>query len=452
MNMKPPVSAKITVGASIVALILIIAPFHAVLTIWASTLVGHYAVLRLWKEFLMLPLLVVVALILFRDRYLWSYVKGSWLFVLMFAYVLLHVLLGAVAFGRHQVNASALADAMVTNLRLVFFFFIAWVFAAKNPWLRKQSGVLLFAPAAVVICFGLLQAFILPADVLRHVGYGPATIQPYETVDQKMQYIRIQSTLRGANPLGAYLDLVLTASVAIVLIKRQKRRLYAATIGAAGLVVMYLTYSRSAYIGLVIALVVLGWLMTKNSSMRRLLLIGAATLCIVGVSSILILRHNTRFENTFFHTDQHSRSSQSSNQARTSALEQGVHDVIHEPLGRGPGTAGPASVHNNHPARIAEDYYLQLGQELGWLGLFLFVMINGLVVQELWHRRSDWMAAVLLASFFGISFVNLLSHAWTDDTLALVWWGLAGIVLAPDILKLREDLKLIHDKAKKKSQ
>ena len=25
----------------------------------------------------------------------------------------------------------------------------------------------------------------------------------------------------------------------------------------------------------------------------------------------------------------------------------------------------------------------------------------------------------------------MLSHAWTDDTLAYVWWGLAGIAMAP---------------------
>jgi hypothetical protein len=35
----------------------------------------------------------------------------------------------------------------------------------------------------------------------------------------------------------------------------------------------------------------------------------------------------------------------------------------------------------------------------------------------------------LLASLIGISFVNLLSHAWADDTLAYLWWGLAGIAI-----------------------
>jgi len=36
----------------------------------------------------------------------------------------------------------------------------------------------------------------------------------------------------------------------------------------------------------------------------------------------------------------------------------------------------------------------------------------------------------LLASLIGLIFVNLVSHAWADDTLAYVWWGLAGIALS----------------------
>jgi hypothetical protein len=40
------------------------------------------------------------------------------------------------------------------------------------------------------------------------------------------------------------------------------------------------------------------------------------------------------------------------------------------------------------------------------------------------------LALVLFASLIGITVVNLLSHAWTDDTLAYVWWGFAGIALA----------------------
>jgi O-antigen ligase len=85
--------------------------------------------------------------------------------------------------------------------------------------------------------------------------------------------------------------------------------------------------------------------------------------------------------------------------------------------------------------RIAENYYLQIAQETGWLGLGLFLAILIAVGWELAKRRRRALAVMLLASLVGISVVNVLSHAWADDTLSLLWWGLAGIALVPAILK-----------------
>ena len=67
--------------------------------------------------------------------------------------------------------------------------------------------------------------------------------------------------------------------------------------------------------------------------------------------------------------------------------------------------------------------------------MVLFVAICVLVGRELWRHRSEQLAKILLASLVGITFVNLLSHAWTDDTLSYLWWGLAGICLAPRLVK-----------------
>jgi len=138
-------------------------------------------------------------------------------------------------------------------------------------------------------------------------------------------------------------------------------------------------------------------------------------------------------------------STASSNYQRTSALRDGLSDVISQPFGAGPGTAGPASAHNIAPARIAENYYLQIGQEVGWLGLGLFIAILVAIVRRLLAMRAEPLARVLLASLVGISFINLVSHAWTDDTLALIWWGLAGVVLAPLLLKPEPSLTEVVD-------
>jgi hypothetical protein len=432
--MKTSISVKITmIGIYICALILALMPFHAFLTVWASTSLGHYALLRIWKEILIILLLPCIGYLLYRNKWLWKEAKQAWLFRLFALYIGLHILLGVIALMKNQVNSTALVDGLILNLRLVVFFFVTWVLTSISPWLRVHARSLLLIPAVIVVVFGLLQAFALPAGFLGHFGYSSATIAAYQTVNHDMHFVRVQSTLRGSDPLGAYLVVIISVLAVLLAghIVREKWQRYALMASlVASLVVLYFTYSRSAYIGTVLSLGVIGWCALRSRRAKRILVISGLCVCLVGCVSVLALRHNSRFESTFFHTDQHSLALHSSNQAHASALEGGIHDVIHEPLGRGPGTAGPASVHNDQPARIAENYYLQIGQEVGWLGLFLFLAINVLVTRQLWERRDDWLALALLSSLVGISFVNLLSHAWADDTLSLVWWGMAGVALA----------------------
>src|SRR5207253_8579957 len=43
----------------------------------------------------------------------------------------------------------------------------------------------------------------------------------------------------------------------------------------------------------------------------------------------------------------------------------------------------------------------------------VFAAINILLGRELWQRRNSLLAKVLLASLIGLTFVNLISHAWT---------------------------------------
>jgi len=288
----------------------------------------------------------------------------------------------------------------------------------------------------VVVVFGLLQTFVLPLNFLSNFGYSPETIAPYETVDEKLDYVRIQSTLRGANPLGAYLILVVGALV-VLLARRKaspKLRVYGIAFLVASLVVALATFSRSAYIGIVAAAAVAVWLVARNAIAKKWFVVVLVGATLLAGSLFVLLRDNDRFENTFFHTDEHSTSLSSSNASRLTAMIWGAEDAISEPFGRGPGTAGPASAHNVQSARIAENYYLQIAQEVGWLGLGLFAAVNALVARELWRKRTGALARTLLVGLVGITLVNLLSHAWTDDTLALVWWALAGIVTAPGIL------------------
>jgi hypothetical protein len=451
--MKPAILTKLTAAASIIlAGILVLMPFHALLTVAGSSLTGNYDLWRLWKEVLLLLLAPVVLLAIWKDRSLWKRLQTDWLFWAVICYVLLHIGLGLLALQKGQVNSYALIYAWILNLRLVAIFAIAWILAMAHPWLHQRWKKLLLWPAALVVVFGLLQITVLPYDFLKHAGYGPATIEPYGTVDEKLDYVRIQSTLRGANPLGAYL--VLVASALLVLLRRSGKKINLLLVVGLVTSVMVLvnSYSRSAYIGLAIAVLASVILAVRNRRERRWLAIGLVFATLLAAGLFAAFRTNDQLENALYHTNEDSRSSVSSNEQRALALKNGVRDIVAEPFGRGPGTAGPASIHNSQPGRVAENYYLQIGQETGWLGLGLFITIVVTIAKRLWQRRNTLLARTLLVSLAGISFINLVQHAWADDTLALVWWGLAGIAISstlqPVILKRKQQA---YEKTKPKS-
>lgn len=411
--------------------VLALVPFHAFLTVWGSALVGHYTLLRLWDDTALLALLGITGWWLIRDVKLRDWFAHSLLVRLIVAYALLSLLLGFVALTKGDVSPKALAYGLLVNLRFLAWFLAVLLAARRSAWLARNWPRLVLIPAAVVAVFAVLQYTVLPHDFLGHFGYNAnSTIAPIETINHNTHYIRVQSTLRGANPLGAYLVLIL--SVLGTLFLRGKRKLACAALGLVALVALYATGSRSGWIGALLGLTIAAWFSLRTNRAR--VLFGAVALgaVVVAAGGYLLLKDNVHVQNELLHTQTHSLSAQSSNEAHANAVTTGLKDVPRQPFGDGPGTAGPASVYNtSHPARISENYYVQIAQETGWLGLALFVGILVLVGLELYQRiGSSRLALALFAALVGVSFVGMLSHVWTDDTLAYAWWGLAGIALA----------------------
>lgn len=418
----------------IVASILILLPFHAFLTVWLDSLVGHYTILRLWKEFLLVVILAGVFFLLIKDKKLRLKLFSFWPARLIGVYALLFIAWGFIALARHHVSAKAMWYGLLVNLRFLVFFLAVWLIATKTSWLKGRWQKILIGPAIIVAAVAILQYLVLPYDFLRHFGYNESTIFPYETINHNINHLRVMSTLRGANPLGAYLVLPVSA-MAILLIRNRKNRREGIFLSVGLLLALLFSFSRSAWIGAGLSLLVLAWLVLKTPKSKKILGLVITGLAVIAVLSAVIFRNNTTFENTFLHTEHGTKVSVSSNSAHGTAFKNAVKDISHQPLGSGVGTAGPESVYSNHPARIAENYFLQIGQEAGLLGMALFVSIYVVIGKLLWARRDDTLALCLLVSLVGITFINLLSHAWADDTLAYIWWGLAAIALASPIAK-----------------
>lgn len=416
----------------LVSAVLVLVPFHAFMTVWASSLVGHYTALRLWDDLLAGLLVLGVFGWLLREKPLRRELAANLVVRLVVAYAALSLLLGLISYLKHDVSLKALAYGLLVNLRYLFWFLAVAAAAQKSSWLRRNWQRLLLVPAAVVVVCAVLQFSVLPHNFLSHFGYSAASnIAPIETINHNSHYIRVQSTLRGANPLGAYLVVVLSA-VVVAGMARSKRRPAYLVFGGLGLLALYATGSRSAWIGSVLAVTTAAWLQLKTKRSRAVLAAVSVLVVLGAAGAFLAFRNNTGLENTVLHTQKHSAVATSSNSAHASALKSGISDVVHQPFGDGPGTAGPASEYNApHAPRIAENYFVQIAQETGWLGLGLLLAIYVVVGRELYTKsKVSPLALVMFASLVGLTLVNMLSHAWVDDTLSFVWWGLAGIALA----------------------
>lgn len=422
--------------AYISAVIIALMPFHAFLSIRAASLIGveYYTVVRLWKEVVLTMLSAGIIYLFVTQPRLRAAFRRERLTGLIGIYMLLLLIGGLVTYNLDGVSAKAMAYGLLLDIRYLVFFVITWTITRYDDLLVRAWKRLILIPAAVVVGFATLQYSVLPADFLKYFGYGPETIAPSATVDQKAAYQRVQSTLRGANPFGAYLVLVLSAVGALLLSTGRSARtsqLKLAVLYVLSLLALFFTFSRSAWIGAAASTGLLIWLSLRSARTRQGLVIAGCAGLLAFAAAGYGLRDNNQFQNVFFHTNEDSLAAESSNSQRLRAMTTGLEDIVQTPLGSGTGTAGPASVYNDlGETRISENYYVQVGQEAGIVGMALFIAINVLVGLRLWQKRQNQLALVLLVSLVGISLVNMLSHAWTDDTLAYVWWGLAGAAIA----------------------
>jgi O-Antigen ligase len=424
--------------------VIVVAPFYAPMSVWLASGLQHFDFFKIWKEFVLCALALIAIGFLITHRSFMAKFKKNPLMFLIVAYVCMIAVYGVYNILSESVSRNAVIYGMLIDIRPLAIFTVSFLSFAiilhnKHPRVNWQKIVLI--PALFVVLFGFLQITVLPKDILTNIGYSDSTIAPYQTVDNQPDIVRVESTLRGPNPLGAYLLLVITI-VSVLVIMNKKYRWYGLIFIAASLIVLVGTYSRSAEIGVIISLFCAGFIYKGKYISRHLIWAGAIIIVVAAGMGVLVLNNNYFAQNIILHSSQGSHSSVSSNDERLAALERAIKDVYHNPIGHGVGAAGPASARNEKDdLRIAENYFLQVGQEIGILGMGLFIAINIMIGRLLWQRRDDPLALALFASLIGLTFVNLLSHAWTDDTLAYVFWGLAGIALAPVILEMKEHKK-----------
>ena len=342
------------------------------------------------------------------------------------AYATLHLVLLAYK----PTGLAPTLAGLAIDLRYVFYFSLVYLAMRLYPNYRKMFIRVGIAGALVVLIFALLQVFILPHDVLKYIGYNIDTISPYLTVDQNHDFIRINSTFRGPNPLGAYAGMVLTLIVAAVAKRKLKKDKWplvlVGILSAGGLVALWSSYSRSALIGTGVAIAIVLTIVTAKKKILFKPWFASAVVLIVAVSGFLAVNNSSFISNVVLHENPNGDSSVNSNEGHINSLQDGLGQMIHQPLGDGIGSTGSASLFGNQPT-IIENQYLFIAHEAGWLGLGYFMFIFGLIMTKLWQLKKNWLALGILASGIGLTLIGLLLPVWVDDTLSIIWWGLAAV-------------------------
>lgn len=406
---------------------------HAPLTVALGTLLPDWSLLiKSWKEILMLVAGILLLFELRRQRKVSLALDPLIYFIGL--YGLIHIILIPVGF---QGLLPTLAGLMI-DLRYLFFFGVVYLTLKMYPGLWKPFLKVGLIGALVVVIFAVLQVTVLPNDFLKYLGYGDSTIQPYLLVDMNPAFVRINSTLRGPNSLGAYLVIVLPLVLAyLIQVWRAKltgrRQVILAILSAGGLVAMWFSYSRSSWLGLVLALAAV----VTITLWRRLSIRTWAILCgvvvVVAVGGWL-LRDSDFMSNVLFHNNQQDTSDVNSDQGHIASLAQASQAFLTEPLGAGIGSTGSASLLGLHPL-VIENQYLFVAHEIGWVGLALFLLIWLIIFIRLWRRRFDWLSIGVLASGLGLVVAGLALPTLADDTVSIVWFGLAAVALVREVKK-----------------
>lgn len=433
-------------------------PFHAFVVTFLTKLIlgpGHapLPLLALWKEALLAAILLVTLVELLLKRQ-WSAFRVDRIDALILGLIVLSVIL--LALSRPPSFGSFALGVKYDFVPLIAFMMLRRV-SWSDAFTKRLVTVILWT-GGIVAAYGIFTMF-LPLRFFTALGYsdlhslyipgGPlAAFQQLGGSGLR----RIQSVMSGPNQLGLWLllpySLMLPRFLTTYPQTALRTRGYLALIGAA----LILTYSRSAWLG-ALAIFVAAVILSMPRQRVKHVLGQLGLLCMVGALFLVAT------------TDILTRIASSRDHVRRPLAA--IQTMIQHPFGLGLGTAGPASNRTSdacvllepgadaswaadrpdlcvfvgdqqvQPAPtdracscpfLTENWYLQLGVELGVFGFVLFLTLTILMLNRL--RGGGAASRPVFLMFFGLSVASLFLHAWEDGALSWTAWMVGALLIA----------------------
>ena len=410
--------------------ILVLLPVHAFLSTWGGTTAGPLLVWKSWKEILLACLVPIVGAVCWLRPDITKRITASKLNWAVVAYTALTFIMTFVS----SASSNAAIAGLLMNLRFLAMFVLGELLLASGArWVVKlKTGATswLVATGVFLGVLAVLQVTVVPKNYLAQFGYSKdTTIAPYILVDQDPNALRAFATMRGPNTLAAYL--LLPLAVALLMCWQNKRAWWAFCSAGVMIIALVLTGSRSAWLGAAAMFVVVAYAILPHQKLLSWLKFG--TIPVIAIVTLVLWLAITvpAVRLAVFHSGGNGQAeslTEGSSDKHLQATLNGARIALMHPLGLGVGAAGPASFYNTNGGSIPENYYVQIAEEVGLIGLVLFLAINFHVGRILW-RQKELLPRALFASFIGISVINLFLHGWADDPTAMTWWAIAGLFM-----------------------
>lgn len=410
-------------SAALFAIVLIVMPFHASIVTIIGNFVVQKAFIQAWKEIVIALVVALTFIAYIKDR---SILKIDITNILVIAIIVLSLLISLFA----GTNKITLAAGIKTNLVVLVLFLSVQTFSKYYHFHFIKWAVLI--PAFVVGAIAIVQPYILKPDLLNKIGYGSNSIisgQFVESTNDSVQ--RVFSTLGGPNQLGAYLIIPLILSLSLALKKKQWYWWLAFTFFALPL---FMTYSRSSWLGAIFATIATIMLTLPKKIQIAAILSGAVVSVIALVFVFSGSFCSPQFQSVsskLIHGDCKNGVLGGSDSIRVKSLKDGVKTSLLNPIGKGLGTAGPASYYSKSPI-ITENWYLQIAIEVGFVGLtgylaFYLLTFKNLYTQINSHSFNSIFSLSLFGALAGILVSALFLHTLADSTLSIILFGLLGL-------------------------
>lgn len=357
-----------------------------------------------WKE-LLIGVLVVMGLV-----WMWRQKRGlsQW-----------QVLIGAFGLVGLIVTLTNWSELSLGHLiwgartEFAFFAFLFALLAFIKDWTKLQRERLI---QVVIVVGGLVlaAAFLLQLvgyDTLVWLGFrndwstfylgeAPAFCQR----EAGTEFCRWQSSFVGPNRLAAYLLILLP--IFLFFVKQQWQRVL--LVGSA-LVALIFTLSSGAWLALVLMICCgLIWYYRRQFWEQRC----NVSLVVATVATVILVVWGTGGFDSLI-----DRAMELEHvQKPLAALEL----VKERPLGYGLAVAGPAS-YKVGADLIPESWFVQVAVNTGVIGLFLFVLILALLLQQFWkiEKFNRWKLVAGLA-LVGVLVQNLFLHTLEDAGVYIV--------------------------------